>query len=137
MNEEEEKQEEFSAEKLWQSIDKVGMLQKPIVTDKFISLEETPDEVIEGVHRIRKDPNCPKEVVHCKDNLDKLIKKIHSHYRRRRPREETKGILMDVAAELEKTGIPKEKICAKVSEHVHPVYAYSYVHELLMSHYGG
>ena len=134
LNEEVEKQEEFSAEKLWQSIDKVGMLQKPIVTDKFISLEETPDEVIEGVHRIRKDPNCSKEVIHCKDNLDKLTKKIHSHYRRRRSREETKGIFMEIAAELEKQ-MSKDKICAKIGEIVYPVYSSAYVSELLPDEY--
>ncbi|MFX0126481.1 MAG: hypothetical protein ACFFAE_22885, partial [Candidatus Hodarchaeota archaeon] len=68
--------------------------------------------------------------VQTRNDVQAVLIKIHSHYRRTRDKEETRGLLLDLAQRLEKTGVyEKNEICAKVCELV--PYTPEYVRTLL------
>lgn len=49
-------------------------------------------------------------------DLAKLLIKMHTNVQRRVRMEETQLLLLKCAEELEKMGVPKERICAKLAE---------------------
>lgn len=123
----EKEEEKFSKEGLKKSVDLVGELL-PVIED------ERTGEILEGLHRLAIDPDWERKKVQTRNDVQATLIKIHSHYRRTRDKEETRGLLLDLAQKLEKTGFyEKEKICAKVAEVV--PYSPSYVNELLPDDY--
>jgi len=118
-------EEEFSNESLKKSMEKVGQLYEVIVAED--------GEVLEGKHRKEVDPNWPTKTVSAKTKIDKILVRMHAHHRRRVPKEETQALMLELAREVESSGIPKENISSELAKRT--PYSEQYIRELLPSEY--
>lgn len=118
-------EEEFSNESLKKSLNAVGPLYEAIVSED--------GEVLDGKHRLEVDPNYPKKQVPAQTKLRKILIRMHAHHRRRVPREETQAMLLELAQELEKTGMPKEDISTELAKLL--PYTESWIRQLLPLEY--
>jgi hypothetical protein len=113
--------EEFSDEGLRKSIENVGPLYEVLVAED--------GEILDGKHRLAMNPNHPKKTVPAKTKAQKIIVRLNAHHRRRIPREETQALIMELAQELEKEGIPRESISAELTKRL--PYSESYLQHIL------
>jgi len=114
-------EEEFSDESLKKSIDATGPLYEVLVSED--------GEVLDGKHRLAVNPNHPKKTVPAKTRIEKILIRLHAHHRRRVPRAETEALILELAQELEKTGVTKEDISAQLGK-ITP-YSERWIRELL------
>lgn len=98
--------EDFSVESLKKSQKRIGQLY-PVLTSPT-------GEVIDGLHRLEADPDWEKKVVETKSRMEDILVRVHAHHRRRVPQEETRMLLIELAQELEKSGIEKENIASEL-----------------------
>jgi len=117
--------EEFSNESLKKSSETVGLLYEAIVSED--------GEVLDGKHRLEVNPNWPQKKVKAETRMQKILVRMHAHYRRRVSREETQSMLLELAQELEKTGIPKEDVSTELAKKT--PYSEQYIRELLPVEY--
>ena len=90
-------------------------------------------KVLDGKHRLEADATWPTKVVDAESRKDEILVRVHAHYRRRMPREETQTLLLELAQELEKEGLPKDAIASRIKM-ITP-YSEKYILELLPSEY--
>jgi len=117
--------EEFTLESLKRSVDKVGELNPIIVAED--------GEVLEGKHRLQIKPDWHKKTVSATSRIEKILIRLHAHYRRRVPREETQATILELADQIEKTGVKKEDVSKALTEML--PYSHSYIRELLPYEY--
>jgi hypothetical protein len=117
--------EEFSHTGLQKSIQKIGQLYPILVNEK--------GEVLDGNNRLKDNPNPDKKVVVTKNRYEDLMVRASAHYRRRVSQEERKSVILEMAKEAEKLGIPKNKIASKIVDDL--PHAESYVLRLIPDEY--
>lgn len=117
--------EEFTNESLKKSKNTVGILYEALVSED--------GEILDGKHRLDSDPNWPKKNIVAKTRIEKILIRMHAHHRRRVPREETQTMLLELAHELEKTGVAKETISSELAKRT--PYSEQYIRLLLPEEY--
>lgn len=117
--------EEFSKESLQKSMKVVGRLYPKLVNQD--------GKILDGVHRGEVDENWETKIIETKNRIDEILIRMHAHHRRRVPQEETQALILELAQELEKTGIQKENISTELIR-ILP-YSQSYIWQLLPQEY--
>jgi very-short-patch-repair endonuclease len=105
-------------------------------------IEDSDGEVLAGRHRLQAgatkktviDTQKIAERLGISRRMAKLMIILHSNVQRRVSREETREIILEMAKELEKQGIPKEKIASELYKKYVP-YSERYIRELLPDEY--
>lgn len=124
-------------EKLKKSMQQLGLIYRVIVCEEDGDIligrhrYEAGARGSEHVYRIRVAPYAEKWGVSLE--AAKEIFKIHGNVQRVVPSEETKEHLLRLARELEKQGVPKEKVSARIAELV-PL-SKGYIYKLLPEEY--
>jgi very-short-patch-repair endonuclease len=121
-------------ENLKRSLQQIGQI--------YAVIRDYDGEILSGRHRIKAGANIIHEVDSRKiaeklgipEKIAKLMIKLHSNVQRRMKREETQRMLLEMAKELEKKGVPKEKIASEIYSKYVP-YSKRYVLELLPDEY--
>ena len=112
-------------EQLRKSVKRFGYFY-PIIVNK-------EGDIIDGLHRKEADSNWPQKVVDAPTAFEKVLARLHAHYRRKVPQEETAKLFLVIAEELEDRGIPQDKICAEMAKLL--PYRDRYIRELLPDEY--
>lgn len=100
--------EEISKESLSKSEQIVGQLYPVIVNQT--------GKVLDGNHRVEENPSWHKKVVETKSRAEEILVRIHAHHRRRVSQEETKAMLLELAAGLEASGTECRTISAEITK---------------------
>lgn len=117
--------EDLTKDSLQKSVKIVGELY-PVLTNQ-------DGKILDGSHRIESNPKHYRKIVQTKNRTEEILIRVHAHHRRQVPQEETKAMLIELAKELEKDGIPKENVTAEVIKLV--PYSENYVRRLLPETY--
>jgi hypothetical protein len=113
--------EDLTKDSLQKSVKIVGELY-PVLTNQ-------DGKILDGSHRIESNPKHYRKIVQTKNRAEEILIRVHAHHRRQVPQEETKAMLIELAKELEKDGIPKENVTAELYKLV--PYSERYVRLLL------
>jgi len=117
--------EEVNKESLEKSIKLVGELY-PI-------LENQDGKILDGNTRAASNPKHHRKTIQTKSRSEEILIRVHAHHRRRIPQEETKAMLVELAEEFEKSGIPKETITTELCKVV--PFSERYVRQLMPQEY--
>jgi hypothetical protein len=117
--------EDLTKDSLQKSVKIVGELY-PVLTNQ-------DGKILDGSHRIESNPKHYRKIVQTKNRTEEILVRVHAHHRRQVPQEETKAMLVELAKELEKDGIPKENVTAELYKLV--PYTEQYVRRLLPEMY--
>lgn len=117
--------EEISNESLQKSVKTIGELY-PI-------LENQDGKILDGNHRAESNPKHHRKTIQTKSRLEEILVRLHAHHRRQVPQEETKALLIELAQELEKGGIPKENVTTELYKVV--PFSEQYVRQLMPQEY--
>jgi len=117
--------EEISKESLQKSVKTVGEL--------YPVLENQDGKILDGHHRLESNPKHHRKTVQTKNRAEEILVRLHAHHRRQVPQEETKALLVELAQELEKSGVPKENVTAELCKVV--PFSERYVRLLLPQEY--
>ena len=98
--------EEFSKQSLAKSEKVIGQLYPRLVNQEGKSLD--------GDHRFATNPKWETKVIQTKNRSQEILVSMHAHHRRRVPQQETKAMIVELAKELEQSGIPKEDIATEL-----------------------
>jgi len=100
-----------------------------------VIIDSATGEIVDGRHRKRADPTWPEKKVEFKDEIEKILFRIHANIARRKvSRRERAFEFARLASALERSGVPTEQICQKIVELV-PWFDESYIMRLLPSKY--
>ena len=113
--------EDLTKDSLQKSVKIVGELY-PVLTNQ-------DGKILDGSHRIESNPKHYRKIVQTKNRMEEILVRLHAHHRRRIPQEETRVMLLELAEELEKSGIVKEKVAGELVKLV--PYGEGYVLQLL------
>lgn len=116
---------EMSPESLQKSIKTAGELY-PI-------LENQEGKILDGNHRAQSNPKHHRKTIQTKNRAEEILVRLHAHHRRQVPQEETKALLVELAQELEKGGMPKENVTTELCKIV--PFSERYVMELMPQEY--
>jgi hypothetical protein len=117
--------EDLTKDSLQKSVKIVGELY-PVLTNQ-------DGKILDGSHRIESNPKHYRKIVQTKNRMEEILVRLHAHHRRQIPQEETKAMLVELAKELEKDGIPTENVTAELYKLV--PYSERYVRLLLPEMY--
>jgi len=101
-------QEDFNQLSLKRSVEKVGQLYPVLVNQD--------GKILDGNHRNAEIVNPEKKVIETKNRYDELKVRGNAHYRRRVPQEETKQLVVEMANEAVKLGVPKGEVAKRLFE---------------------
>lgn len=96
-------------------------------------IENQDHKALDGSHRKALDPNWPTITVQTKNRFEEIQVRLTAHYRRRVPQDETRALIVEAAQELERSGVKKEHVCAKLIESL--PYNPNYIRSLLPFEY--
>ena len=117
-------EEEFSNENLAKTKDDEELYPVLVAED---------GEVLDGKHRVEAKPKWHKKTVQAKTRLEKILVRVKAHYRRRVPREETQALILEVAHELEASGVECRTISSELANMM--PYSAKYIQTLLPEKY--
>jgi hypothetical protein len=117
--------EDFNQSALQKSIKKTGQLYPVLVNQE--------GEILDGNHRADGNPDAETKIIKTKNRYEALMVRGNAHYRRRVPQEETQQLILEMAQEAEKTGMPKEEIAQKIVEDL--PYSQQYILRLIPAEY--
>jgi len=117
--------EEFSVESLKKSMEAVGQLYPRLVNQE--------GKVLDGDNRTQANKEWETKTIETKSRRDEILIRLHAHHRRRMRREETQSLILELAQELEKSGIPKENISVELVKLL--PYSEGYIRQLLPVEY--
>jgi len=118
-------EEEFSLESLKKS--------EAVVKEIYPIIVNQEGKILDGLHRSKIKSDWHKKTVETKNRIEEILVRLHAHHRRRPTREETQALVLELAQELEKSGVPKENISTELIR-VLP-YSESYIQHLLPLEY--
>jgi len=98
----------FDVESLRKSVQQVGKLYPRLVNQD--------GKVLDGNHRADVDKDWEVKVIPTENRFKELLVRAHAHHRRRVPQEETRALVEEMAEALEKEGVPRTEIAAKLVE---------------------
>ncbi|MEM2050114.1 MAG: hypothetical protein QXZ11_03210 [Thermoproteota archaeon] len=101
-------EDEEISELLKKSKEVVGPIY-PVLVDKATG------EIIDGLHRSMVDPKWPRQEIEVQDRKQVILIRLHAHYRRQISQKEVNYLLIKLAEELAKEGVPRGQIVKEVA----------------------